>query len=126
MSIQKLKFWISIAAFMPQLAFAHAHLKNANPKEKAVIFELPSQVVLKFSEELEPALCKIEVKDLGSGKSLSVGETEAVGESKDILQVKLAPLEAKKAKFQVSWKVVSKDGHKMKGTYEFTLDQKVQ
>ncbi len=120
-------FTISLLSILvPHLAFAHAHLIEAHPADKGIIHEAPSQVVLKFSEELEFSMCKIEVKDLATGKIVSSNKIEAVGESHDAIEVKLNPISEDKGKFQVSWKVVAKDSHKMKGTYEFTLDKKVQ
>lgn len=117
---------ISLATLLlilaPQLAFAHAHVVEANPTEKSTLHEKPTQVVIKFSEELEPSLCKIDVKDLTTGKVISADKTETIGESHDTLQVKLNSIYSPNGKFQVSWKVVSKDSHKMKGSYEFTVD----
>ena len=108
----------------PQIAFAHAHLVEANPAEKALIQEKPTQVVIKFSEELEPSLSKIEVKELTTGKVVSANKTETTGDGRDTLQVALNSIGESKGKFQVNWKVVSKDSHKMKGSYEFTVGTK--
>ena len=114
-------FIATFILFLPSLAFAHAHLIKAEPAEKSVAKEIPTQIVLKFSEELESSLCRIEVKDAVTGKVVSTGNTEIVDGTQDTIQTKLNAA-AKTSKLKVSWKVVSKDAHKMKGDYEFSID----
>jgi methionine-rich copper-binding protein CopC len=101
-------------------AFAHAHLHKAVPAKNEVVHQAPQRVSLSFSEALEPAMCKVEVKDLGTGEVISDGKLKAVEAT--TLEVALKPLKASKGVYEVSWKVVSKDTHKMSGLYKFTVD----
>ena len=115
---------------LPSAAFAHAHLTQSNPAKNANLSTLPSSVILQFSEELEPAMSKIEITDLGSHKIVSESKLSS-GEKGDehVLQViilKSEPIlnDSKPHEFEVSWKAVSKDTHTMKGKYRFKVTPK--
>jgi methionine-rich copper-binding protein CopC len=105
-------------------AFAHAHLESSNPAKDATVNSVPSTVTLHFSEELESSMSKLEVKDLDTGKTVSTGKPAYVNGDKSALQISVNDPAAvsKKTHFEVSWKAVSKDSHKMPGKYEFTFD----
>jgi methionine-rich copper-binding protein CopC len=103
------------------MAFAHAHLESANPKKDAVLSTPPKQVTLHYSEALEKALCNVEVKDLKSGAVVSENKIQEVGDKHDTLRVELKPTIKSPGKFQVTWKVVSKDSHRMSGNYVFSI-----
>jgi copper resistance protein C len=105
-------------------AFAHAHLKTSDPTQNAVIIQAPAQVTLKFSEDLELSMSKLEVKDSTSGDVVSTEKLSDGGQGKSTMQVSLAPLKKVKSKYQVKWKAVSTDTHRTQGTYEFTYDPK--
>jgi methionine-rich copper-binding protein CopC len=119
---------ISVIAIMFSIygarAFAHAHLQEAIPAQNSVVHQAPSEVRLKFSEDLETGLSKIEVKDVDSGILVSSGKSSNGGQDSNTLEVALKPLKKEKSKYRVTWKAVSKDSHKMQGAYEFTFDPK--
>lgn len=110
----------------PFYTFAHTHLIESNPKENAVVYEAPSKVILHFSEDLETAMCKVEVKNLSTNEIVSEGKVTEVENDKKSLQVSLKTLKNEKTKFEVFWKVVSKDTHRMQGNYQFTFDIKAK
>ena len=121
-----------MSALNSPLAHAHAHLKKAEPAENSVTAKLPESVVLNFSEELEGAMSKIEVRDLGSKKIISEGKATA-GSAADpnSLQIHLKPetemgtgKSTSTRQFEVSWKAVAKDTHSTKGSYKFKLERK--
>lgn len=105
-------------------AFAHTHLESSVPAKDATLAQAPEMVSLKFSEGLETAMCKLQVKNVKSGEVVSDGKPTKRGEDENTLQIALKPLKKEKAAYEVSWKAVSKDTHKMQGTYTFTLDPK--
>ena len=106
---------------LPSLAFAHAHLKGAEPGKDAKLAQAPSGVTLHFSEKLELAMCKIEVKNLDTGAVISEPKSIEAAPDGSTLHVSLKPLPNEKAKFQVNWKAVARDSHSMKGSYEFSI-----
>ena len=105
-------------------AFAHAHLESSAPVKDATVNVLPGVVTLHFSESLEASMSKVEVKNLSDGKLLSEGKPSHPDGDKSALQIALKnPASVlKKSRFEVSWKAVSKDSHKMPGKFEFTFD----
>jgi copper resistance protein C len=108
--------------FQAGQAFAHAHLKSSDPVQNAVVTQAPSAITLKFSENLELAMSKLEVKEISSGDVVSTGKISDGGQDKSTMQVSLSPLKKQKSKYQVSWKAVSTDTHRSQGTFEFTYD----
>lgn len=124
----KLNFSRQIAAlvlgflvFAPSTSFAHAHMKSSEPKKDAVLEKLPSEVRITFSEELEPSMSKIEVKNEDAKEE--VGERKLSDKSGgEVLVAKLKSTGNTGAgRYTVKWKAVSKDSHKMTGQFEFTV-----
>lgn len=107
-------------------AFAHAHLHQSEPAKDQVLSQKPSKVVLHFTEALEVPLCKIEVKDERQGKVVSLKEVKADPVDPKSIEVSLNEGEWKDADYKVTWKVVSKDGHKMLGDYRFSFRANAQ
>jgi methionine-rich copper-binding protein CopC len=116
--------WAVASILQVGQAFAHAHLQKAEPAQNAVVHVAPAQVTVKFSEELETTMSKLEVKEVASGLVVSTGKVSGGGQGDSTLQISLKPLKKDKAKYQVTWKAVTKDTHKMQGTYNFTYDPK--
>ncbi len=116
---------ISILALTPLTALAHAHLMSSSPTKESIVHTAPSEVILHFSEELETVMCKLEVKDLKSCEVVSQKALGTGGDDRSTLKVSLKPLKNEKADYEVSWKAVSKDSHRMAGKYKFTFDPKV-
>jgi methionine-rich copper-binding protein CopC len=119
----KTKYGMAIIAFtllQAGQAFAHAHLKSSDPAQGAVVTQAPTQITLKFSENLELSMSKLEVKEIASGAVVSTGKLTDGGQDKSTMQVALNPLTKQKSKYQVSWKAVSTDTHRTQGTFEFT------
>ena len=114
-----LKVFAVCASLSSVPAFAHTHLQEATPAKDSTVAEAPATVRLHFSEGLEVSMCKLEVKDSKTGHVVSDGKPTAPEEN-DLLQVKLKPLKKEKTTYTVIWKAVSKDTHKMEGTYSFT------
>lgn len=110
----------------PTVAFAHAHLASSSPAKDSVVHSAPTDVTLHFSEELEPSMCKLDVKNFKTGEVVSQGAIATNGEDKSSLKIALKSLGNEKADYEVSWKAVSKDSHKMPGKYKFTFDPKAK
>ncbi len=99
-------------------AFAHAHLKSATPAEDATLAASPSEIVLEFSEAIEPKFSAIEVDD---AKGARVDKDDLHGDAADArrLAVTLQPLAP--GTYKVIWHVTSTDTHKTNGAYQFKV-----
>ncbi|QNH64435.1 copper homeostasis periplasmic binding protein CopC [Proteus vulgaris] len=104
-----------------QQALAHAHLKSQLPAEGAAIeqAQAPKVITLDFSEGIELAFSKIKVTN-SDGKEITVGKLtlDPVNNTKLLL-----PLESdlSEGDYLGNWNVVSVDGHKTKGSYQFSV-----
>lgn len=95
-------------------AQAHAHLVKADPAENAAVAPLKA-IHLEFSEKLEPKFSGVTLMK-ADGAAVPV-TSKAGGKAIDgALQTPLAP-----GGYMVMWRVVSADGHKMTGQYNFTV-----
>ena len=98
-------------------AEAHGKLKEASPAAESTVKTAPGEVIITFTEALEPKFSKIEVQD-SKGQRVDQGATQAVpGDPR--LAVALKPLMA--GVYRVIWRVVSVDTHRSEGSYQFIV-----
>jgi methionine-rich copper-binding protein CopC len=107
----------TLAIAAPKGAAAHARLDHANPKVGSTVTTAPKQVVLTFTEKLEPAFSSIEVRN-GSGADAQSGKARA-GADRTQLSVPLKALSP--GTYTVIWKALSVDTHRTQGTFTFTV-----
>ena len=100
-----------LAAFSAQ---AHAHLVEAVPAENASVASTRA-LQLQFSEKLEPKFSGLELTKAG-GAAVPVVSKAAGKTIRATAKAALAP-----GDYRVIWRVVSTDGHRMKGHYDFTV-----
>jgi methionine-rich copper-binding protein CopC len=110
---------ISLGLLAPVPVFAHAFLDGAIPRVGSVIPSSPAEVLLNFTQGVEPDFSRIEVQD-ASGASVVAGPAHNEGEkSKFAVPVKkLSP-----GVYTVIWHVTSVDTHKTNGKFHFTVGQ---
>jgi hypothetical protein len=100
-------------------AFAHADLKASVPEKDATLKTAPAEVALDFSEELNPKLSHIVVKD-AKGKNVDKADSHVAADNPKHLSVDLAALAA--GTYKVIWtSVAADDGHKLTGSFKFTV-----
>jgi copper resistance protein C len=100
-------------------AFAHAHLDHAAPKVGSTVAQSPKEVVLWFTEKLEPAFSSIEVRN-EQGAAVSTGKATVVGDRTQLrVQVKSLPA----GTYKVIWRVLSVDTHRTQGDFSFRVGQ---
>ncbi|HEV8247945.1 MAG TPA: copper homeostasis periplasmic binding protein CopC [Polyangiaceae bacterium] len=110
-----MKIWFTLAALLvPVPALAHAMLEQATPAANAKLARAPKEIVLRYSEALEPAFTKAEVKD---SKGVSVAASTNVKDQ--TMRVTLKPLGP--GVYRVTWHAVSVDTHRIEGAYSFTV-----
>ena len=100
-------------------AFAHAELQSSAPQKNAVVKTPPTEVAIDFSEEVNPKLSHIVVKD-ASGKRVDRNDGHVATGNAKHFSVDLQSLSA--GEYEVSWTSVSADdGHKLSGRFKFKV-----
>jgi len=96
-------------------AQAHSRLIKAQPGQGAVLATSPTQVILDFSAQVEPAFSRIELHQSNQWQRLQ--EIAITGKR---MQAALPPLAP--GKHQLRWSILSADGHHQTGTLSFTIN----
>lgn len=108
-------FFVALAA--PQLAQAHAMLDRASPAVGSTVATPPKEVVLWFTEKLEPAFSTIEVRG-ANGAVVSAGKARVGG---DRTQMRVPLKRLAPGTYKVDWRVLSVDTHRTQGSFSFRV-----
>ena len=109
---------LAVLAYLPGAALAHAFLDHSEPKVGSEVDKAPTEVRIKFTQQVEPAFSKIEVKDK-DGKEVDKKDTHLDPQERQTLIVSLESLPP--GTYTVSWHVVSVDTHPTRGDFKFTV-----
>jgi copper transport protein len=108
---------VALAALaVPAAASAHAGLIRTDPAPNSVVDGSPSQVSLTYTEPVEPRFAIVSVTD-PSGQQVTSGPPTRPGGT--TLVVPLRTLQP--GWYLVFWRVVSQDGHPVRGAYTFAV-----
>lgn len=99
-------------------AFAHALLQKASPAVGATIHVAPTEIVLHFSEEVEPHFSRVEVRGPSGARVDSGDLATAPGDAKTLVKTIAA---SGTGAYTVEWHVTSEDTHKTQGTFTFKV-----
>ncbi len=111
-----LLFMLAMTAASP--AGAHAFLERAVPPVGGEVMGPPRQIVLTFSEGVEPLFSTIELHD-PNGAVLQTGKPRSLPDNDRQLVVDLPPLPT--GVYTVIWHATSVDTHRTEGNYRFTV-----
>lgn len=107
-----------LAGTVATSARAHAKLETAEPKPASTVSVAPKQLRLQFNEILELPFSKVKLVD---AKGAEI-EPSSVVLDKDNPKALVAAMPALAAgQYKVRWSTVTRDGHKVKGEYSFTV-----
>ncbi len=98
--------------------FAHAGLVSATPTEGATV-AAPTALTLTFNESVTLAFSGVTLKG-PDGAELATGEA-ALDADGTTLTIP-APADLAAGDYTVDWHALSDDGHKVHGTYSFTVE----
>jgi copper resistance protein C len=98
-------------------AYAHAHLQRSEPRDGSTVIPAPNEVVMWFTEGLEPAFTGVEVRDAEGGR-VDQGAPQISGSTMRIGLKALPP-----GTYKVNWHALSVDTHKTDGTFSFQVGQ---
>lgn len=100
-------------------AWAHAELVETNPGNGAHLDAAPRQVVLRFSESVNPVRGGFTLLD-GTGRTVATPQAHAV--AGDAARVTIAlPASLGDGVYVVNWRVVSADSHPIHGAFVFSV-----
>ena len=102
-------------ALAPLPAAAHAFLATANPRVGSTIAAAPPQLLLNFTEGVEPDLSSVAVTN-AAGAVVSIGHCHTAGRA-DRLAIALGKLPP--GAYTVTWHAVAIDLHKTEGHFVF-------
>jgi methionine-rich copper-binding protein CopC len=97
---------------------AHAFLKDAEPKVGSTIQTSPSEVRIRFTENIEPAVSSVQVLD-ASGKEVDKRDLHLDRSDHALLHISLPQLGV--GTYKVVWHVVSVDTHVTNGNFTFRV-----
>ena len=97
---------------------AHAFLERADPAVGSSVQMSPSEVRIRFTENIEPAVSSIQVFD-ASGKEVDKRDLHLDRSDHALLHVSLPQLGA--GIYKVVWRVVSVDTHVTNGNFTFRV-----
>jgi len=98
-------------------AWAHNALAAASPAKKATLKKAPTEVKLRFLQKLDPDYTTITVSD-ASKQKVATSAPKVSGQTGTVTFTDTLANGA----YTVAYQVVSTDGHTVKGSYEFTVD----
>ena len=103
---------------LPAAAGAHAALLRTVPSASGVVNGSPARVSLTYSEAVEPRFAIVSVTD-ASGRLQTAGSPRRSPANADQLDVPLKSLA--KGWYLVYWRVISADGHPVRGAFTFAV-----
>lgn len=95
---------------------AHARLVSSTPAANATV-AAPGSISLTFSERMVPAFSTFEVVNAAGAKAAV--STAVSEDGRSITGALARPLAA--GGYTVNWTIASNDGHRMTGSYAFTV-----
>ena len=108
----------TVAAALPATAQAHAALLHAVPSASVTVNRPPAQILLTYSEAVEPRFAIISVTD-ADGMQQTTASARRLAANPDTLVVPLKRLS--KGWYLVYWRVISVDGHPVRGAFTFAV-----
>jgi len=103
---------------LPAAAWAHAALLQTAPVASRVVNTPPKEVALRYSEAVEPRFAIVSVTD-ASGSRETAGSPSRSPADADTLVIPLKRLH--EGWYLVYWRVISVDGHPVRGAFTFAL-----
>ena len=107
---------VAVVAFAAGPAAAHARLVSATPAPNATVASTRT-LSLTFSERMAPAFSSFDVVN-AAGEKVAI-QTSVAEDGKTLTGNFSRALAA--GAYRVDWRIASSDGHRMTGSYTFTV-----
>jgi copper transport protein len=109
---------VAVLAITAAPAFAHAQLETSQPDSSAVLDASPTEILLKFDEQVGVSLGGISLLDQ-KGAPVSIGPAEHV--SGDPSRIRASVPKLANGTYVVAWRVISADSHPVQGAFSFVV-----
>lgn len=109
-----LRLTILLAALLPRVAAAHAHLEQATPANDSVLAQAPPSFMLLFNEPARLTALSLQKDDAPPRK---IGGLQAAPSAHWLIP---APMLAP-GNYTLSYRVLGEDGHIMSGSIKFRI-----
>jgi len=109
---------IALVLALPGSARAHSGLARSSRAAGSTVSPSPKEVVLSFTEKLEPNFSTIEVRD-AKGAPMHAGKSSVDAALHTQMRVALKALAP--GTYKVIWRVLSVDTHRSQGTFTFRV-----
>ena len=109
---------VAAALTLPAAAWAHAALLQTTPVASRIVNTPPKQVLLRYSEAVEPRFAVVSVTNAAGDKE-TAGAPSRSPANADTLLVPLKKLS--EGWYLVYWRVISVDGHPVRGAFTFAV-----
>lgn len=110
--------WLALClSVAPEDAFAHSGLARSSPPAGSTV-AAPKEIVLFFTEKLEPKFSSVEVRD-AKNIAVQAGEALVAPDDRTQMRIPLKPLPA--GTYKVIWRVLSVDTHRSRGSFTFRV-----
>lgn len=97
---------------------AHAELTSSNPANQAILASTPPEILLKFSEGVDPVGDSIRLVD-ADGNAVPLGPLDQ-SQGDDTLRTPV-PATIADGTYVVGWQAISADSHKIRGAFTFSV-----
>lgn len=111
-------FTALVSVALSGAAYAHAKLEAAQPPIGGTVKDAPTELDLKFSEELNLKFTGVKLTGPDK-KAIKTDDAMLMDGDKEYMVSLPAGLGA--GTYKVEWHALSRDGHKTHGDYEFTV-----
>ncbi len=108
-----------VALAAPASAFAHAALLRTSPSASVTLNKPPSELRMTFSEAVEPKFATVSVTDAQANQETD-GRPQRSETDPNTLVTELKP-NLPQGWYLVYWRVISADGHPVKGAFTFAV-----
>jgi copper resistance protein C len=106
----------ALALALPPGVAAHSELKTADPADGAVLSAPPAEVVLTFTDTLDPAKSSVTLHD-AAGTEIAKGAVDPT----DDAVMRLTPPALDPGTYEIRWTSAALDGDLLRGILHFTL-----
>ena len=105
--------------WLSTLAMAHSPLKSTSPENKAIVDAVPTEIIMNFGKPAR--LTKVTLTHFSSDTSHN--DKLVLPSKKFETSFKLTPEFRGAGKYQVDWRALSDDGHALKGSFTFNVEE---
>ncbi|KXG10650.1 Copper transport protein YcnJ [Anoxybacillus sp. P3H1B] len=123
--LHKVLLWGLVGIFLlnlfPGHSFAHAYIVRSTPSENETLARAPSMIRIEFNEEIQDHFYSLKLIN-EAGQSITLNQVRIDKNHPKILEANL-PNALSQGTYMIQWRVVSSDGHPVKGTIPFQIGQ---